>query len=217
MGQLYVDGVGSALTGLFISGTAPAQANAGTNITYTLNYNNGGGDTTGVTAQFTLPPNTTFVSINAPGLTCTTPAAGATGVVNCTIGNLAAGAGGSFQITVNINPAATGTINAGNYSIQSADNAVLLGPLISTIVGCSKDAQCPTGEWCNESGNVCTPTLANGVVIANDPPHTTPTLNGTCTVTAGALVCTSAVCDLKDNRCGFLNGDGACNAGNGAV
>ena len=50
-----------------------------------------------------------------------------------------------------------------------------------------------------------------------DPPHTNPTLNGTCTAAAGTLVCTSGVCDTKDNECGYANGDGPCNAGNGAT
>ena len=44
-----------------------------------------------------------------------------------------------------------------------------------------------------------------------------PTLNGTCTAQAGALVCTSAVCDAADNDCGFGNGAGPCSAGNASV
>jgi len=43
-----------------------------------------------------------------------------------------------------------------------------------------------------------------------DGPHTNPTLNGTCTAAAGILVCVSAVCDTKDNECGYANGDGPC-------
>jgi hypothetical protein len=223
-GELYVDGVGEAIAGLFLSGKGPAQANAGTDITYTLTYKNGSGASEGgVVATFNTPPNTTFVSINAPGLTCSTPAAKATGLITCTIGTLAAGASGTFQITVNINAGTTGSIVAGNYEIHSTVEPSLLGPVITTLCGCTADAQCPTGEWCNESGNACTPTLANGTGMPTDGPHTNPTLNGMCSTDAGKLVCTSAVCDTKDNKCGYLNGDGPCvpptasNAGNGGV
>ena len=40
-GSIYVDGVGSTVPGLYVSGTGPAQANAGTPITYTFTYKNG--------------------------------------------------------------------------------------------------------------------------------------------------------------------------------
>ncbi len=75
--------------------------------------------------------------------------------------------------------------------------------------GCNLDADCTGGNWCMESTHTCMPKLPNGVTIPNDPPHTTPTLNGTCSSPAGALVCQSGVCDT-DNKCGFINGDGPC-------
>ena len=40
-GELYVDGVGSTVPGLYVSGTGPAQANPGTSMTYNLTYKNG--------------------------------------------------------------------------------------------------------------------------------------------------------------------------------
>jgi hypothetical protein len=71
-GEIYVDGVGSTVPGLFVSGTGPTQANAGTDITYTLTYENGAATgATGVVVTFNTPPQTTYFSINAPGLTCT--------------------------------------------------------------------------------------------------------------------------------------------------
>jgi hypothetical protein len=218
IGQLYVDGVGTGVSGLFISGTGPAQANAGSNITYQLTYQNGGATAeSGVVVTFNTPPNTTFVSLNAPGLTCSTPTAGMTGTITCTVGTLPKGGSGSFQITVNINSSATGTITAGDYQIQSNTSTPLLGPIITTMIGCTQDSQCPSGQWCNESGNACTPTLPNGTAIPSDPPHTNPTLNAMCTAQAGTLVCTSGVCDASDNKCGYANGDGSCNAGNGGT
>ncbi|HEY3820770.1 MAG TPA: L-type lectin-domain containing protein [Polyangiaceae bacterium] len=86
-----------------------------------------------------------------------------------------------------------------------------------TCTGCDVDADCAKGNWCDENVHTCTATLANGVAVPNDPPHTSPTLNGTCTADAGTLVCQSGVCDTKDNECGYANGDGPCTAGNGAL
>ena len=80
---------------------------------------------------------------------------------------------------------------------------------------CVSDASCAAGDWCNESPGACTPKLPNGAPIPTDPPHTNPTLNGTCTAAAGGLVCASGVCDATDNECGFANGDGACTQANG--
>jgi hypothetical protein len=81
--------------------------------------------------------------------------------------------------------------------------------------GCEVDADCATGNWCDETTETCTPTLANGVAVPTDGPHTNPTLNGTCTAAAGALVCTSGVCDATDNECGYANGDGPCTTTDG--
>jgi hypothetical protein len=83
--------------------------------------------------------------------------------------------------------------------------------------GCNADADCTGGNWCDESTHTCTPKLANGSPIPNDPAHTNPTLNGTCTAGAGTLVCASGVCDVADNACGFADGDGPCTPANGAV
>jgi hypothetical protein len=83
--------------------------------------------------------------------------------------------------------------------------------------GCNVDADCAAGKWCDESAHTCTAKIANGGAVPSDPPHTNPTLNGVCTSGAGALVCVSAVCDTKDNECGYANGDGPCTLANGGV
>jgi hypothetical protein len=222
-GEVYVDGVGSVVPGLTVQGTAPAQANAGTNIAYTLGYKNGSAASaaaeTGVVIDFATPPNTTFQSVTPPaGATCTTPAVGAAGTIACTFsGSVASGASGTFSVTVAIAAGTTGTITEGNYSIRSNQETALLGPPIFTQCGCAQDSNCPAGQWCNESASDCTPTLANGTAMPTDVAHANPTLNGTCTAAAGALVCTSAVCDTRDNDCGYANGDGPCTATNGVI
>ncbi len=212
-GEVYVDGVGEGIQGLYVSGSAPAQANPGTAITYTLTYANGSGSAeTGVLLTFHTPPNTTFASYTTPaGGVC----AQAGGTVTCTFaGTVAAGATGSMTVTVQINAGiTTGTIVEGNYQISSVEETPLLGNKITTTLGCSLDSQCSKGNFCNESGNACTPTLANGTKVFTDPAHTNPTLDGSCTTAAGTLVCTSAVCDTNDNECGYANGDGTCTAG----
>ncbi|HEY4121760.1 MAG TPA: hypothetical protein VGM56_28030 [Byssovorax sp.] len=217
-GEIYVDGVGPTVPGLFVSGTGPSQVNACGNITYTLTYENGGATpVTGVQVTFNTPPQTTYQSISAPGLVCTEPAVGMTGAVNCTVpGVLGSGASGSFQVTVNVGCAATGTITAGNYFVQGTGVPPLLGPHVNTLVGCTADSQCAAADWCNEASKTCTPKLPNGTSIPTDPGHN-PTLNGVCTAAAGTAVCASGVCDPADNKCGDLNGDGPCTAANGGT
>ncbi len=112
MGNVYVDGGnGANLPEVFVVGHAPAQGSAGSTLTYTLDYENGATTAAaGAIVTFNTPPGTTFASVNAPGLTCTTPTAGMAGVVTCTIGAIAAGAGGSFQIVVTVAPGTVGDV-----------------------------------------------------------------------------------------------------------
>ncbi|HEY2406477.1 MAG TPA: hypothetical protein VGI10_10775 [Polyangiaceae bacterium] len=218
-GELYLDGVGATIPGLFVTGSAPAQANAGSNLVYSMRYKNGSAAAeTGVVIRFMTPPNTTFQAITPPaGAVCVSPTVGTAGTIVCTFAAPVPAAGaGTFSVTVNINAGTTGQIVCGNYQIQSTQETPLLGSRITTTVGCALDSDCPANTWCNEAAKTCGPKLANGVAIPTDAPHTNPTLNGTCTAAAGTLVCTSAVCDT-DNKCGRLNGDGPCTVATGNV
>jgi hypothetical protein len=239
-GEVYVDGVGSTIPGINVSATGPAQANAGTSITYSGSYRNGSPVTacvtaancapvteacvggacaeTGLVIDFTTPPNTTFQSLTPPaGATCVTPAVGTAGTIVCTFtGPVPAGSSGSFSVTVNVAAGTTGAIVLGTYSIQSTQETPLLGNAVTTIIGCTADAQCLAGNWCHETvPNDCDPTLPNGTPVPSDPGHV-PAL-GACTPAAGALVCTSGVCDTSNNACGYRNGDGPCTTGNGGT
>ena len=231
-GELYVDGIGTTIPGLFVGGSGPTQANPGTLLTYNLNYKNGspavacsaaspcanlGACVTGVCAEtgavidFTTPPGTTFSSITPPaGAVCVSPPVGTAGTIVCTFaGPIPAGGSGAFAITVMITATTTGSIVCGNYQIGSTQEQPLLGNSITTYAGCTLDTECPAGDWCDISLNLCTPTLANGVALPSDNKHTVPVLNGQCNAAAAKLVCTSQVCDT-DNKCGLLNGDGPC-------
>lgn len=134
-GRVYLDAVGSGIPGLYSWGTGPQQANAGSNITYTLNYKNGGITTTsGTKVDFVTPPNTTYQSVSASG--CTTPSVGGTGTVSCPIGTLSQGATGGFTVTVGV-PAGTANatvITNGNYSIYATGVSALVGPKVQTTV-----------------------------------------------------------------------------------
>jgi MYXO-CTERM domain-containing protein len=136
-GRVYVDGVGASIPGIYTYATGPSAANAGSNITYVLNYKNGGTTPVATTKiDIVIPTNTTFQSVSLPGA-CTTPAIGATGTVTCTLGSLAQGSGGSFTLTVKIATGTTGTITNGDYDIYATGtNTVnpLLGPKVLTTV-----------------------------------------------------------------------------------
>ncbi|MBK7861238.1 MAG: DUF11 domain-containing protein [Archangiaceae bacterium] len=135
-GEVFVDGFGPFLPGLQVAASAPQAANAGDNITYTLNYQNRGtGASNNTTVTFNLPANVSYQAISAPGATCTTPAVNATtGAVTCNVGTLNPNAAGSFTVTVKIAALATGKISAGNYAIRADGVSSLLGPLVETNI-----------------------------------------------------------------------------------
>ncbi len=77
----------------------------GTTLTYTLAVgNNGPSVAAGLVLRDPLPTGTAFASMSAPGLTCTAPAAGATGDVNCTGATLAVGATTTVTVVVQVAP-----------------------------------------------------------------------------------------------------------------
>lgn len=86
---------------------------------------------------------------------------------------------------------------------------------LTCVTGCNVDGDCTNGDWCDESTHTCSPKIANGGTIPNDPPHIGPVLNGMCSDPAATLVCLSGVCDTNDNRCGYAYGDGPCTIANG--
>ena len=158
-GEIYLDQFGTTFPRPDVVVTAPAYANAGGTLTYTVTAKNGGnGPATGTVVDFTLPtvadssnansasaPNTaatTFASISTSGQTCTTPAVGASGTVVCTIGGLSPSASSTFTVTVNLPNALsmatwTAPINAneGIYDIKTTQNPVpLTGGVVQTQI-----------------------------------------------------------------------------------
>lgn len=92
-----------------ISGT-PASAQVGSSVTFAINASNSGPDAAApVTWKSDLPSGMTFVSLNAdPNWTCTQPAVGAVGTVECTQPSLASGASQSFTLVLKVAPSAVG-------------------------------------------------------------------------------------------------------------
>lgn len=123
--------------GLTVSKTGPPTASPGSNITYTVNYANTGGATaTNVIIHDTVPTGTTFVSATGGGTF-------AGGVVTWNIGNLAAGANGSVQFTVNITQM-SGVIVNGSYTIEADGIAPIFGPPVTTELGGPPPTPSPT-------------------------------------------------------------------------
>ena len=135
-GEVALDGFGAQIPSLSIGATGPAAANAGTDITYAFQAKNSTSFlTSNVVVTMATPPTTTFKSIVPPaGVTCTTPAVGATGTITCPLGWMNPAASVPFQVTVNINSGATGTINNGNYTIGGDGVSPILGALVQTTI-----------------------------------------------------------------------------------
>ena len=131
-GSRFPDGTTALL--LNISKTdAPDPVNAGSNITYTINYSNtGNANASGVVITDTIPANTSFVSATGGGTL-------AAGVVTWNVGALNAGSSGSVQLVVAVaSPLANGTIiTNGTYSVDSNETAPTSGAAVTTTVSSS--------------------------------------------------------------------------------
>jgi len=121
----------------------PGTVYAGNNITYTQTVtNNGPAAATGAAFSEATPTNTTFQSVLAPaGWTCTTPAVGATGTVNCTDGSsLSSGSSADIVVVVNVPSTvaigtitATSTVSATTSDPNSANNSTTVTTSVNVI------------------------------------------------------------------------------------
>jgi uncharacterized repeat protein (TIGR01451 family)/fimbrial isopeptide formation D2 family protein len=99
----------------------PDPVNAGANLTYTITVGNAGpGPANTVALSDTLPAGTTFVSLASPaGWSCTTPAAGASGTVSCSIATLTTG-NALFTLVVGVGPSvAAATVLTNTAAVSS--------------------------------------------------------------------------------------------------
>lgn len=187
----------------------PDPVTAGAQITYTINASNAGPSNAATVAMsVSVPANTTFVSLTAPGgWACTTPAVGGTGVVNCSLASLANAASASFTLVVAVAPAFSGSISAtaslttattdpvpGNNS-QTTTTAVnaLTFPVTAVASGGGGTISCAS-PVVSGSTTTCTLTPNAGYRIASvsgcggvpgsTSPYTTGVITAACTVTA---------------------------------
>jgi uncharacterized repeat protein (TIGR01451 family) len=80
---------------------APDPVTSGGTITYTQTVTNQGPDAaTNVVVSQLVPSGTTFLSMLAPGYSCTVPAIGGTGAITCSAATLGNGAGGTLILAV---------------------------------------------------------------------------------------------------------------------
>jgi uncharacterized repeat protein (TIGR01451 family) len=143
----------------------PSSVISGNNITYTQAItNNGPAAATGLSFTEATPVNTTFASVSAPaGWTCTQPAVGASGNVNCTTPNLAAATAADIIVVVNVPT----TVTAGTITANS------------TVTTTSSD---PTAA--NNSTTVATPvTVACDLAVTNSGTPSPVSAGGTITYT----------------------------------
>jgi uncharacterized repeat protein (TIGR01451 family) len=109
---------------LGLSGT-PSPVVHGSNLTYTIAVTSKGPDFGyNVRVADTLPAGTTFVSYGAGGGTCTAPAVGGTGTLNCTLPQLNKGATWNVTLTVRVNAAAGTTLSNTATSVSNMQDFV---------------------------------------------------------------------------------------------
>jgi uncharacterized repeat protein (TIGR01451 family) len=102
---------------------APDPVNSGDTITYTQSITNNGPDTA-ANANITesIGSGVTFQSIAAPaGWSCTAPAIGGTGTINCSIASLANAGSASFTVVVNVTAVSGSVTNTITGSSDASD------------------------------------------------------------------------------------------------
>jgi uncharacterized repeat protein (TIGR01451 family) len=145
--------------------TPTANAAPGAAVTYTIVVTNHGPDAaTSVTMNDPLPASLLFQSISAPaGFSCTTPAIGATGTINCTGSSLANGATATFTLTVTSVSGASGSIaNTASVSGTPTDPSSGNNSQSSSFVAGSADLALTGGAGTNGGFITYTFTLTNG-------------------------------------------------------
>ncbi|TMC76013.1 MAG: DUF11 domain-containing protein [Chloroflexi bacterium] len=124
---------------------------AGNNLTYTLVVNNPGpSDAQSVLVSDPIPANTTFVSLaqnGGPAFTCSTPAVGGTGTVNCSIATLPAGMSVTFTLIVKVDATtADGTVLSNTVTVTSTTTDPVPGNNSATETTKVKNVPAPSAD-----------------------------------------------------------------------
>lgn len=168
---------------------SPDPVSAGGTITYTQSITNSGPDTaTNVTFTQSVPAGTTFQSLTSPGgWSCTTPAVGGTGAINCTKTSMTNGENGAFTLVVNVTGSggitSTVTGDSDTYDPDPTDNtaSTSTGNLTTAIsdMGVSKTTNTSTAP----AGSTITYTI----VLTNHGPDAAPNATMTDVLPASLL------------------------------
>ncbi len=192
-GYVYIDEIGFNVPAPSISASGPSQAATLTGpITYDIDYSTVV-DQTNVVITIPLPAGTTFASVTESACSH------AAGTVTCNFATLAAGASGTFDLVVNINPGATFPITLSNYIIQADDTNPSSGPAVVTA---APPAPTITGLTPNIG-----PTAGGTTVVITGTTFTGATgvtfggLAGTCTVNSN----TQITCSTPPHPVGAVN------------
>jgi uncharacterized repeat protein (TIGR01451 family) len=177
-----------------VTKTAPASITPGSSIAYTINVtNNGPNVAQNVTLADTLPANTTFTSLSAPaGWSCTTPAIGGTGAINCSTATLASAATATFTLNVATTAPANSTItNTATISTTSPDPTPANNTAsASTVVG--QPADVAIVKTVTPPANLPNGTETYNIVVTNNGPGAATAVTVTDILPAGATL-TSAI------------------------
>lgn len=211
---------------------APDPVTSGSNVTYTITATNAGpSNATGVALSFPLNANTTFASLTAPaGVSCTPPAVGATGTVNCSFtgGFNVSASPVTITVVANVNPASSGTLtatasisatttdpNTGNNSATATTGVNTItyavtgaaSPLAGGTVSCTSPVAHGSTTTCTATANagyMLSSISGCGGVMSSSSPYTTGAITSACTVTGNFVLNTFVVTGAVSSGSGTI-------------
>ena len=192
---------------------APSPALPGTTLQYTIVVtNNGPSDASNVTMTDVLPASLLFASLSSPGgWSCTTPPAGSSGTVTCSLPSMTAGNAATFTLNATINPAATAGTSINNTATvassvadsNSANNSATAPATVATPpnVTASKSI---VGGATHPEGALITYTIVltnSGSIAQGDNPgnELTDVLPSSLTLVSASATSGTAVANLSTN------------------
>ena len=192
----------------------PDPVAPGGTLTYTMVVtNNGLSDAVNVVFRDPVPSGTTFVAVAAPGMTCTAPAAGARGDVQCTAPLLAVGASVTVTLTLQVDPTAlngavitnAAAVQSDTLDTQPANNTdtepttVAFGTVADVAIAKTDDVDpVVTGDTVIYTLTVTNngPVPATGVTVTDTLPGSVTFVSATASQGNGCTGTTTVTCDL---------------------